>query len=829
MNILGNKILGKASLGKLVSKQASKLARVPLTASLAVLLALPVQTLGQGVLEEVVVTAQKREQSLQDTAVAVTAISGDDLSVNSITDITKLEVMAPGMQFGQSGGDPRPAMRGARTQQVEANDVAIAFYTDGLYRPRHGQALAGFVDVDRVEVLRGPQGTLFGRNSLGGLIHVISNKPDFGGTDYGFGLTVGDYSQVRTEGYFNTALNDSAALRIAAVRETRDPYVENIAIGDKGGLKDADMSYFRTQVALAPSEDINVTLRTEHWKDDSNGNGDFGYKVLGVPVNLDTGKTNGTTGTMRPRIGRSNECTGTCGRAGAGFEDTSPGGMDTAVPTIDNPYTINRDSEPARNVEESTFAMDIDWSMGFSDAKLTLGYMDYEELRLADGDLSPNAVIFSGNDITSETTSVELQFTSNSDGPVDWVVGAYFFQEDLKNAFLWQDLSYLENNAPRSVLPQGNPNSNRDDMGSITLDDDGEPNVPEALRPAWASWMNEIRMDTESLAYYAQMTYSITDSLRVTAGARHTSDEREWDIYGQDPNNPATPVFSVLEVDGANESWSKTTWKAGVEYDFSEDLFVYAHTSTGFLAGNAQGAFEGSGTYDEQTVVAYEIGSKLLLGGGSMILNTSLYLNEYEDLLSTRFRDANGTTLAFSANAGEISALGLEVELDWLPSENLRLGARVAFQQAEYGDFITPNVYEEGGKTLEIDGVTAKNQFDLDGEQVQLSPDLTATLLGSYDIHLNNGTIIRPAITMFYSDEYRADDALFFYAEQDSFTKTDLSLTWLSGDQLWSVRAFVNNVEDEATLTKATRYGGDVAIADYAIPRTWGLSLRYNF
>ncbi len=228
----------------------------------------------EGVLEEITVTAQRREQSRQDVSVAVTAVSGSQLNALGIYDLTRLETLAPGLQFGQSGNDPRPAMRGARTQQVEANDVAVAFYTDGIYRPRHGQALAGFVDVSRVEVLRGPQGTLFGRNSLGGLVHVISNKPDFDETSYGFSLTGGDYSQVRAEGYYNVPFSDTTALRLAGVRETRDPYVENELLGDSGGLKDADNTYLRGQLAFNPSDTVDVLLRDEYWKDDYNGNCD---------------------------------------------------------------------------------------------------------------------------------------------------------------------------------------------------------------------------------------------------------------------------------------------------------------------------------------------------------------------------------------------------------------------------------------------------------------------------------------------------------------------------------------------------------------------------
>ncbi len=745
------------------------------------------QERASGVLEEITVTAQRREQSLQDVSVAVTAVSGSDLLALGITDLTRLDTLAPGLQFGQSGADPRPAMRGARTQQVEANDVAVAFYTDGIYRPRHGQALAGFVDVDRVEVLRGPQGTLFGRNSLGGLVHVVSNRPDAQATDYGFAVTAGDFSQIRGEGYFNVPFNDVVALRVAGVRETRDPYVENALLGDDGGLKDADTTYVRGQLSVAPADTFDLLFRAEYWQDDSNGNGDFGYKVLGVPVNPATGLTNGTTGVLEPRIGRSTDCAGTCGRFGAGQDAT-------AAPTIDDPYTIARNSVPVRDVEETTFAVEANWGLNFADLKLTLAYMDYEELRLADADLSFYNTLLAGNDIISETTSQEIQLTSNNDGNLEWVAGIYLFQEDLENAFLWQDISTVVDNVP-----------------------DEEVNL-------WAPWMNQIQLDTTSLAVYGQATYSVSDTVRLIGGLRYTEDERDWDIFGQDPDQSA-PNFTVLEVDNASDDWSKATWKAGVEWDVNDRSLAYLTVSTGFLAGNAQGAFNGDGSYDEQTVTAYEIGSKNVLADGTLVLNLSLYHNEYEDLLSTRFEDTGGTTLAFSDNAGEITATGLEVEADWLPTDLFRLSARVALQNAEYGDFITPNVFQEGGET--INGVD--NLFNLDGEQVQLSPDVTVTLIGSYDFNLSGGSLIRPAVTFYYSDDYRADDALFFFAEQDSFTKTDLSLSWVSADQSWIVRGFVNNIEDEATLTKVTRYGGDVAIADFAAPRTWGVQVSYNY
>ena len=779
----------------MILKAKRMLASIPMAAVAALCAVTGAQA--QGALEEIVVTAQKRDQSLQDVSVAVTAVSGDELKAWGITDAFRLEILAPGLQLGMSGADPRPALRGARTQQVEANDVAISFYTDGLYRPRHGQALAGFVDVDRVEVLRGPQGTLFGRNSFGGLIHVISNKPDLSETDYGFAVSGGDYSLASFDGFFNAPLSDNTAVRFALKRETRDPFVENITIGNAGGLKDADTTYFRGQLAFAPSDTLDINLRVESWQDDANGNGHFGYFVEGIPVNLNTGMTNGVSGSLRPRIGRSDECAGTCGRYGAGFDFAATPGPDTVAPTTGDPYKIADDANTERDISDLTLAGDINWSLGFADLKATIAYMDYEEYRWADCDMSAYPTIECGNDITSETNMQEFQLTSNSDGPFEWVLGVFLLQEDLTNAFLWEDLASVVDNVP----------------------------VSPADINMHAGWTLQIRVDTSSAAGYGQASYAISDTTRVLAGVRYTDDQRDWQIYGQDPNNRSTYSFTVLATPDGEGDWSKATWKGGVEHDLSEDTMLYATVSTGFLAGNQQGAFNGTSSYDAQTVTAYEVGSKSLLADGSVRLNASLYVNQFEDLLATRFVDAGATTLAFTDNAGAIDAMGVEVEMDWAVSDQLQLGARIALQQSEYGDFALPNVFQEGGTT--INGVN--NLFQLKGLQVQNSPDFTATLLGSYIVDLGGSGTLLPAVTFYYSSDYRVDDSPWFFGNQDAFTKTDLSVTWMPVNQDWTARLWVNNIEDEATLLKATRFGGDVAVTDYSNPRMWGLTVGYRY
>lgn len=765
---------------------------------LPALLMLAVPARAEPVIEEIVVTAQKRDQNLQDVPLAVTAVTGVQLRAQGINNLFDIDKMVPGLQMGVVGSDAKPAMRGARTKQVEANDVAVSFYTDGLYKPRHGQAIAGFVDVNRVEVLRGPQGTLFGRNSFGGLIHVITNRPSFEGTDYGFSLTGGDFSRARGEGFFNVPFNDKTALRIAAARETRDPYVENVTVGDEGGLKDADMTYARAQLAIAPTDAFDVNLRFEFWQDDSNGNGSFGYKSEGIPINPATGLTNGVNGVLMPIVGRTDDCVNGCGRAGAGIDTDGPPPIDTTETLPPSPFEIPDNVRAERDLDETTLAADINWAFDFAALKVTLAYMDYAEFRWADCDLSSFNAIACGNDITSETTMQEFQLTSLSGERFEWVAGLFFLQEDLTNVFLWRDLFTIDPVTNLPTAPQLND---------------------------WAPWMNQIRIDTTSAAVYSQATYSVTDRLRFTAGIRFTDDERDWQIFGQDPSDLSQRCLCVLEVPDGEGAWNRITWKAAIEADVSDDSLVYASVSTGFLAGNALSAFQGTNSYDEQLVTAYEIGSKNVFGGGRLLLNASLYFNDFEDLLSTRFEDVGNTTLAFTDNAGAVEALGLEVEIDWFATERLQLGARLSFTNAEYGDFIQPNVFQEGGQT--IGGVD--NVFQLDGEQVQFHPDITATLLGSYTFDLGNAGSLRPSVSFYYSDDYYTDDSRWFFGFQESYTKTDLSLSWFSPSEEWSVRAFVNNLEDEEILLLSTRFGGDVAVTDYAPPQHWGVTVNYRY
>ena len=234
-------------------------------------------------LTAVVITAEKREESVQDVPLSVTAISGDSLTAAGVTDLSTLDKLAPGLQFGQSGNDARPAIRGARTENVSVQqDPVVSFYVDGIYRSLTSQALASIVDVERVEVLRGPQGTLYGRNAFGGAVNIISRAPS-ADPEYGGNLTLGNYGRVRGEAFGNIPLADNLFFRLTAAIEQQDFIVEN-SFNPDAGLRDKDEKYLRAQLRYEPTDRFDVTLRASHWTQGGNGNSDFGYNLIGTPT-----------------------------------------------------------------------------------------------------------------------------------------------------------------------------------------------------------------------------------------------------------------------------------------------------------------------------------------------------------------------------------------------------------------------------------------------------------------------------------------------------------------------------------------------------------------
>jgi iron complex outermembrane recepter protein len=711
-------------------------------------------------LSEIIVTAQKREQNVQDVPLSISAIGADELATNNVTDISRLGNLVPGMSFGQSGNDARPAIRGSRTQNVIGNaDPVVAYYVDGIYRSRPGQALANFVDVERVEVLLGPQGTLFGRNSFGGAVNVVSHAPQLNAVHAGGDVTVTNYEGLRFDGYANLPLTETSAIRFSAYSAKRNGWVENTN-NESNSPHDQDDQFVRAQYLLKPSADFSFLLRAEFWHGGGNGPGDFGYYTPGTPVDPKTGKPNGVTGVL-----------------------TGPADAD--------PFHVARNFPFERRINQRMVSGELNAALSFADVKAVLSKTTYSEYRQADVDFSAAPLYYNFNRVSADTTTEELQVTSKSGGPLTWIAGAFFMQDKPTDYYQFGSDGQVSTAAypPQLFVPLPK-----------------DPNL---------YIQGPYNLDTKATAFYLDGTLSITDGLRVLGGARYTKDDKSATFEHPDYS------FDVTTPTSASKSWTKTTWRAGLQYDLAKKSMIYATASTGFQSGGFNGSPSLS-PYDPTTVTAYEIGWKNILLDGRLRANIALYSNDYTNLLSQHLIVIGQAVQTLAANAGAAKAHGADIDIDWSVSEDARIGLRTAINHARFGDFITTNSYPAGGN------VPGTNLFQLDGLQVPLNPDLTVSLFGSVDVHSSLG-IFTPGATVFHSASYRTSDQPYAAAQQSAYTTMDAQVSWRPTEASpFTAEAFCNNCTRQTILLRTTPDGGPL-YQDFAAPRIYGLRFSYRY
>jgi len=722
---------------------------------------------------EIIVTSQRREEKLQDVPLSVTAVSGASLIANGVTDLSSLDKLAPGLQFGQSGNDARPAIRGARTENVSnQQDPVVSFFVDGIYRSRTSQALAAFVDVDRVEVLRGPQGTLYGRNSFGGAINVISRAPT-AENEGGVTLTVGNYEAIRVEGYVNVPLSDTLSARFSASYDTRDPFVKNTFNPDNG-LFDKDETYVRGQLRWEPTDRFDATLRASIWRQGGNGGADFGYFVAGIPVDPNGGSFT-FEDVLNARLNRINP------RVGAGNN----------APADPDPFRVARDARFDLDTEQRTIDFEANYDFGGVAAKLLLGYADFSTFRTADADLSIQPSGFEYQLDEAETFTQELQFSSTGDGPLAWTVGVFHMTDRTLGVFAFDRI----------------------------FNTDPATNLPITTSPAPTSDFNSLAdVDTDSLAFYGQATYSLTDALRVTGGIRWTRDEKDFSRITNATFTDPLVFNGTPFVD--SETFEKVTWRGAIEYDLTPDNLFYASVSTGFQAGgfnNSADAVTGGASFGPQTITAYEAGFKNSFDGGRLTANLALFWNDFEGLLANQFVTvAEGTVLTISTNAGAARARGAELEINWRPDSKLNLNAGFTYNDNEFRNYILQ------------EPVTGLQQ-NLNGRKMPFSPDFTARVGATYDIELGNGGTLTPGTNIYYSSSFSTNDIAYAFGEQGEYARIDLNLTYRPQNGAWSLAAFGNNITDQAVLTRTVRFGQNAIVQSFAPPATYGARFSVQF
>lgn len=721
--------------------------------------------------EEIIVTAQRKAERLQEVPIAITAFTTDTLRRNDVRDLGRLEVLTPGFSFGRSGSDARPAIRGVRTENVAVSgDPTIGFFVDNVYRSRASMANEPFTDIARVEVQRGPQGTLYGRNTFGGNIAVNSAAP----TDElsgGVNLIYGSFDRKSGEGFVNVPIAEGIGLRIAGLRETMDGYV-------KGTTRDLDIfnrdtSYLRGSLRIAPTERFEAVLRYSYWRDKGTGAGAFGYRVGGVFVNP---ATNGFDINGEPR---------------ALLYDLPRTGVPglTGTPINPNPLFYPGDTRLEQDLKQQSVSLNMQVDLGKVVLRSITGYVDYEVFRNADNDFSLRLGSVDAQEDRLKTLSQEVQLASNDkDSRFDWLVGYFFFEEDVKASF-FSSCPTAARNTPGCAFAAGLPR-------------------------------------TTSHAVFGQASYwLIEDKLRLTGGIRYTHDSKE--ITRANATTDTNQRLVLIQPTGQQFTltFEKVTWRANLDYNFSKNNMLYASVSTGFRSGGFNAGFFANpllpGGFAPETVTAYEIGSKNRFANGRVQLNLSAYRNEFRDLqVQNQFiiqGQSGQTTTSVILNAAKAHSMGLEAELQWVPTDGLNIAMSGTLMEAKYDDYRNVPAPANYSGTL-----------DYTGNEIPYSPSWKLTALVSYDFDLGAAGKITPQATLMWTDGFFLTDTNTALDRQDSFAKLDLRLGWRSADDHYSFEGFVNNVTNQITMQRAT-FGSRGLNQSFDAPRMFGIRAGARF
>lgn len=776
-----------------MSRKSSTRAILVATSAVAAVLSVTQPAFGQedadgsdgGQSDEIIVTAQKVAQNILDVPISITAVSGQDLISTGATDILSLQRSAPGIIISNSGNDPQIIIRGAGV--AGTNDIAVPVFMDGSYRPRNSQALASYLDLERVEFLRGPQGTLFGRNTLGGLMNIIPKAPSFDELDFGAAGTLGNYSARRIEGFVNVPIADILAIRLTASDEKRDPFVKNV-FDKKGGLKDADATYMRAQLRFQPIDEIDVRVGYSYWKDTANGNADYGYKTLGIPVNLTTRQTNGVFGVIDPRIGTRTGWAG--GRTQAGNVTNG----DASAFVIDDPYKVRQDFRPVRNIKENSYFVDARANFLDHAFKIRFDHFKYSELRLTDTDQSSNSALVAGQLTKSKANQFDFTINSTHDLPIQYTIGYYTYDDanprDTSSAFLW---GYTSAAAPQD--------------------------------PTWAYWLYQNNGGAKTKALYGQAEYALTDKLKIRGGLRHSTEERQFFSASVNQSTLNDPLPSYGAAGVTTRGKDKTLdWRVGAEWKQSDELMLYGYAATAFISGGIQQGNTGK-LLDPNEAFTWEIGAKGKLSGGNLRYAFSYYDSHYKGLTTTVFVQQGQTILAQSIPGGDTRARGVEMEASFYPTDQLTIDASIAMAVSKFGKFSAGNQFTEGGDTI----VNGRSFFIMDGKRTSFSPPVTGSVAASYEIPLGNMGTLKPWARLYYSGAYRVTNQPYAFSRQDQYFTLDATLEWRSENGKISALLFANNITDEAYFTDGTVYSAARAVVDYSNPRTFGIRVGYNF
>ncbi len=759
--------------------------RLPVALSLATLLA-PLSygaTGTSGLIEEIIVTAQKREESLQETPVSVTAFTGDTIEALGFRQSVDITAQTPNFSVGYPNGDtgvPALFIRGVGLNDFGVlNQGPIASYADQSYISSNAAQIFQLLDVERVEVLRGPQGTLYGRNATGGAVNYVSRKPTPEWEGYGRG-GFGKYGYTQFEGAVGGPISDTLGVRAAILKTDSDGWMKNRFTGhDQQGI---DELAWRVLIDAQPNDNLDLLFNVHGGRTKSDA---VQYRHLGV------------------WDGEGNPCGLGAIRAGQcvdilGYSEQIPyttfNGVD--VPATPGYREGNYDFEAKNDTKIWGVSLTADWTVGDYVITSITSYDDVDDFRPEETDAGPNDILTGELAVQQESFSQELRISTERDG-WSWIAGAYYLNDEAKDqtAFdlLW-DLRPLVagDDVNCSLTPPGNP--------------DG------FCREGFIyKFKSGTKQEIESFSVFFDTTIDLSEALSLSAGLRYTDEtvDHSSDFFYDEPSAgfPKMPGFPG----SADTDFNNVSGRLVLNYDLSEDLMLYAGITSGFKGGGIQSTSDGISEYDEEKLLSYEAGFKSTLADGRIRFNGSAFYYDYKDLQVFAFVIIDGIGFSTISNAADARIYGAEFELQWLPVDNLFLNLGLGLLDTKYEDFVIPS-------------------GDFSGNKITMSPEVTFNGLAQYDVPLGDLGGVTLQVDFNYQDETYFDALNNPLLSEDSYWIWNARVAWKSVDDHWEVAAYGRNLGDEEYMV----YAFDLSFFGFneemiGTPRTYGLEASYRF
>ena len=635
-------------------------------AVLATVAALPVAPTVQaqaGVLEEVVVTSRKRSENLQDVGFSVSALTKSEIEGQFARDITDLANISPNIVIDDTaqgpGGVAAIFIRGIGVADVEKNfDPAVAVVVDNMFIGSNAGSLLRSIDLESMEVLRGPQGTLFGRNTIGGAINITRSRPT---GELGGKLRVGyeDYDTFYADGIVNFGLSENFAVKLsAAKRDQSEGYYDNDYVGRDVGRN--DYQSLGANFLWTPTEDLEIEYT-----------GQFEETDQDTPPLLNNAQSRHLFCAAYGYCAPSLDSTITGSRyktANIGYVPPDPGDQIIAFSTPDQA----REAEMLATFDADTHILEARWQA--SDAvkvEYIFGSYESDETIISNWDGTPEFLYGTTRPATYEQTTHELRVTWDNDGPINAGLGGYLWDSEYE-------------------IPL------RSWVGFV---------VPGLVLDI----LQRTRQESESQAVFADVDWRISDSLTLNFGGRYTKDDKDTDQYG-------------AVVATADESWNEFTPRASLRYEFNDGLMAYVTYSSGYRAGGFNGRVgtyvEAVEPYDPETVDNYEAGFKYQSDDSRFRFNGSLFYMIYDDKqeelqLPSVGDDGSTGQKTVVTNASEATIWGVELETQAVLGEGLSLRANLGFLDTEYDSFQYTDAFT--GETVDLSGLEFRRAPDVTG------------------------------------------------------------------------------------------------------------------